>query len=125
MGLAQEAARIAGIDLTLSSDLAADLPHARALLYLTHSEGLGSGILLAMAHGVTVIASRIGGIPELLEDGVNGILVPNEAEAVAAALGRIDPAFGCAARRTVIERFTEDHMIDSTLAAYQKVLTRA
>jgi hypothetical protein len=124
-GLAQEAAKIAGMDLKLSSDLAADLPHARALVYLTHSEGLGSGILLAMAHGVTVIASRIGGIPELIEDGVNGILVPNEAQAVAAALRRIDPALGCAAHQTVIERFSEDRMIESTLAAYQKVFTRA
>jgi len=131
MALAQEAAKLAGVDLKLSSDLAADLPHARALVYLTHSEGLGSGILLAMAYGVTVIASRVGGIPELIEDGINGTLVPNEVQAVAAALRQIDrtgaagdTAIGRAARRTVIERFTEDRMIDSTIAAYQKVLAR-
>jgi hypothetical protein len=122
MALAQEAARIAGVDLRLSSDLNADLPHARALVYLTESEGLGSGILLGMAHGLTVIASHIGGIPELIQDGVNGILVPNEAQAVAAAFSRNDPALGCAARRTVIERFTEDRMIDATIAAYEKGL---
>lgn len=125
MALAQEAAKMAGIDLKLSSDLAADLPRARALVYLTHSEGLGSGVLLGMAHGVAVVASRVGGIPELIEDGVNGILVPNEAAAVAAAFRRITPAMGCAARATVQERFTEDHMIDATLAAYRKVVTCA
>jgi hypothetical protein len=122
VALAQEAARLAGIDIEVSSDLATDLPRARALVYLTCSEGLGSGILLAMAHGVTVIASRIGGIPESIEDGVNGILVPNDAAAIADALGRIDPSLGRAARVTVMERFTEDHMIQATLAAYGQVL---
>ena len=82
----------------MSSNLEADLPRARALVYLTHSEGLGSGILLGMAHGVTVIASGVGGIPELIEDGVNGILVANEPAAVAAALKRIDPAIWDAPR---------------------------
>jgi glycosyltransferase involved in cell wall biosynthesis len=121
MALARHAARLSGIPIETSADLEADLPHARALVYLTQSEGLGSGILLGMAHGVTVIASRVGGIPELIEDGRNGILVPNEPEAVAAALGRIDPALGCAARATVMERFTEQHMVEAALAAYNRV----
>ena len=59
----EDAGRLFAVKLDRSRDLAADLPHARALLYLTNSEGLGSGILLAMAHGVAVIASRVGGIP--------------------------------------------------------------
>jgi hypothetical protein len=122
MALAQDAAKLAGVDIEMSANLEADLPRARALVYLTRSEGLGSGILLGMAHGVTVIASRVGGIPELIEDGVNGILVANEPEAVAAAFQRIDPAIGHAARVTVMERFTEEHMIEATLNAYTRVL---
>jgi glycosyltransferase involved in cell wall biosynthesis len=125
MALASEAARLAGVDIEMSSDLEADLPRARALIYLTHSEGLGSGILLGMAYGVTVIASRVGGIPELIHDGVNGILVSNEPEAVAAAFSRIDPTVGQAARATVKERFTEERMVEATLAAYKQVLTNA
>ncbi len=122
MALAEEAARLAGVEVEVSSNLEADLPRARALVYLTHSEGLGSGILLGMAYGVTVIASRVGGIPELIDDGVNGILVANEPEDVAAALKHVDTALGCAARATVTERFTEGRMIEATLAAYRRVL---
>jgi hypothetical protein len=126
MALAEEGARLAGVEIVASANLEADLPRARALVYLTRSEGLGSAILLGMAYGVTVIASRVGGIPELIEDGVNGILVENEPEAVAAELRRIDPALGRslgrAARAAVQERFTEEHMIQATLSAYQRVL---
>jgi hypothetical protein len=121
--LAIDAARLAGVEIEMSSNLEADLTRARALVYLTHSEGLGSGILLGMAYGVTVIASRVGGIPELIDDGVNGILVPNEPETVSAAFSRIDPALGQAARATVMERFTEERMVEATLSAYQQVLT--
>jgi glycosyltransferase involved in cell wall biosynthesis len=122
MALAIAAAHAAGLPLQPSRDLTAELPHARAMLYLTYSEGLGSGILLAMAHGVPVIASRVGGIPELIEDGVHGILVPNDVEAIAAALQRISPAMGEAARLRAIREFTEEHMIENTVRAYQELL---
>jgi glycosyltransferase involved in cell wall biosynthesis len=123
--LAESAARLAGITLKRASNLEADMPTARALIYLSHSEGLGSGILLGMAHGLTVIASRVGGIPELIEDGANGILVANDEEAVKNAISRIDPRFGKAARETVLARFTVDHMVRSTIEAYRKALAHA
>ena len=122
LALAEEAAHLAGVTLTRSTDLEADLPHARALVYLSRSEGLGSGILLAMAHGVTVIASRVGGIPELITDGLNGILVPNDAASIAAAFPRLDRSLGHAARQTVLAKFTESHMVGATLGAYQQAL---
>jgi hypothetical protein len=125
MPIAERAARLANVHIEKSVDLERDLARARALVYLTHSEGLGSGILLAMAHGVTVIASNTGGIPELITDGVNGILVSNEPKAVAAAFRRIDPALGRAARASVIERFTESQMTAATLAAYTKAIGHA
>jgi hypothetical protein len=122
MALAQQAAVLAQVNLELSKDLAADLPRAGGFVYLSRSEGLGSGILLAMAHGVPVIASNVGGIPELIEDGVNGLLVQNEPESVAAAFSRLNRQLGYAARQTVVQRFTEDHMVRATLAAYERVL---
>ena len=121
MALAIESAKLAGVTARKSDNLERDLPGAKAMIYLTRSEGLGSGILLAMAHGVTVIASNVGGIPELIRDGENGILVQNEANAVAAALQRLDPRLGLAARTTVIAHFTEQRMVNDTIAAYGSV----
>jgi hypothetical protein len=111
-----------GVPLVRSKNLETDLPHAKAMIYISQSEGLGSGILLAMAHGVPVIASRVGGIPELIEDGVNGILVENDATAVADALKRLNPDLGIKARETVLSRFTVTHMVEATLSSYQKAL---
>jgi glycosyltransferase involved in cell wall biosynthesis len=119
MALAQAAAAQAGIPVKVSTDLTADLPQARALVYLSQSEGLGSGILLGMAFGVTVIASDTGGIPELIRHGENGVLVRNEVTAVAAALTSIDERLGRAARETVLRRFTTEHMVQATLEVYR------
>jgi glycosyltransferase involved in cell wall biosynthesis len=121
MALAEAAAARSGVKLKRSHNLEADLPRARALVYLSKSEGLGSGILLGMAHGVTVIASDTGGIPEMIENGVNGILVPNEEAAIAMALTRIESKLGEAARQTVQARFTESQMVIQTLAAYRRL----
>jgi hypothetical protein len=126
MALAQQAAALAGVPLLCSTDLTRDLPQARVLVYISQSEGLGSGILLAMAYGVTVVASRTGGIPEVIEDGVTGYLAPNEPSAIAAALGDAlkPPAAerGRAAREMVLRRFTIEHMVNATLESYQKTL---
>jgi glycosyltransferase involved in cell wall biosynthesis len=123
--LALEAARLANVTVELSEHLEADLPRARAMVYLTRWEGLGSGILLGMAHGITVIASNVGGVPELIRDGVNGILVSNDVEAVAGAFRRINPDLGRAARQTVIEGFTEERMVRKTIDAYRRVTSAA
>jgi glycosyltransferase involved in cell wall biosynthesis len=122
--LAVEAAKLAGVELELSRDL-----RRRAIcLYLTHSEGLGSGALLAMSAGAAVVASNVGGIPEVIRDRENGLLVPNEPVAIAAALRELrgDPTLvrrlGEAARRTVEERFTVDRMVSRTMEIYRQVL---
>jgi glycosyltransferase involved in cell wall biosynthesis len=127
--VAVEAARIAGVTLELSADLERDLRHAAVMVYVTHSEGLGSGVLLAMSAGVPVIASNVGGLPEMIHHGENGLLVNNVAEEIAAAIRELlaDPArarrIGMAGRHTVIERFTVEHMVRRTMEAYRQVLT--
>jgi glycosyltransferase involved in cell wall biosynthesis len=127
--LAVEAARLAGVTLLLSSNLEQDLRQAGMFVYISHSEGLGSGVLLAMSAGVPVVASRVGGLPEVIQHRENGLLVENTAPAIAEAMGQLlrDPArarqYGKAARQTVIARFTVDHMVRHTMEAYKSVLS--
>jgi glycosyltransferase involved in cell wall biosynthesis len=127
--LVAEAACMAGVAVQFSSDLERDLPGASLFLYFTHSEGLGSGALLAMSAGVPVIASNVGGLREIVRNGENGLLVENTPEAIAAAIRRVqaDPALasalGRAGRRTVADRFTVDLMVRRTMEFYRQVLT--
>jgi hypothetical protein len=127
--LALEAASLAGVSPHLSTDLEADLPGAGLLVYITHSEGLGSGILLAMSAGVPVVASKVGGIPEIVEDGRSGLLVGNAAQEIAAAILRLKEDHDFAAqlaahaRQSVEERFSVAAMVAGTIRAYERALS--
>jgi glycosyltransferase involved in cell wall biosynthesis len=72
--------------LKLVTDLERELSDAAMLVYVTNSEGLGSGALLAMSAGVPVIASNVGGLPEVIRHGENGLLVANDADAIRRAI---------------------------------------
>jgi glycosyltransferase involved in cell wall biosynthesis len=119
---------LAGVALKFSTDLERDLRRAAIFVYITHSEGLGSGALLAMGAGVPVVASRTGGLPEAIRHGENGMLVENDAASIAAAIhalmdgGDLAQRMGAAARRTVLEKFTVDHMVRRTMEVYSQVL---
>ena len=127
--LAREAARRAGVPLHLSYELESDLAGAGLFLYLTRSEGLGSAVLLAMAAGVPVIASRTGGLPEIIRHRENGWLAENDPELVAAAIRELltDRALArrlaARGRQTIAEKFSLEQMIDNTIQLYQQVLS--
>jgi glycosyltransferase involved in cell wall biosynthesis len=119
--------RAAGLEVEWSRDLEASLPHARVFVYATRAEGLGSAALLAMAHGVPVVASRVGGLPEVVEHEHNGLLVSNHPAEIRTAVERLlgDPDYaarlGTAGRRTVEQRFTTDRVAEATLEAYRQI----
>jgi len=84
------------------------LREAEIFVMPSRSEGLPMALLEAMAYGMAVIATAVGGIPELVEDDGDGVLVPAEdPAALVSALGRLlaDPALrrrlGQAARQRV------------------------
>jgi L-malate glycosyltransferase len=92
------------------------------------TEGLGTSLLDAMACGRPIVATRAGGIPEIVEDGVNGTLVPpRDAAALADAIVRAlkDEGWrrrmGEAGLARVRERFTVERMVEQTAAVYRRL----
>jgi len=128
LGLEKDGGLLARMGLRMVSRLEEEIRDAAVLVYVTNSEGLGSGAMLAMSAAVPVIASNIGGLPEVIRHGENGLLVENEEGAIAGAIRQLldhpeqARQIGAAARRTIIERFTVERMVASTLEAYRRVL---
>jgi hypothetical protein len=128
LGLEKDSGLLAHMGLKMVANLEDEIPNAGVLVYVTNSEGLGSGALLAMSAAVPVVASNVGGLGEVIRHGENGLLVENDEAAIAAAIRQLldhpeqARQIGAAARRTVIERFTVDRMVAGTLEAYRRVL---
>jgi glycosyltransferase involved in cell wall biosynthesis len=101
------------------------LSRASVFVLPSYAEGLPMSVLEAMAGGCPVVATHVGGIPNLVTDGVDGLLVPpGNPQALAAALRRIlrDPAFarqlGNAARQTIANRYTAERSIERLEQVY-------
>ena len=98
----------------------------------TRTEGVPQSLLQAFAAGTPVVATRIGGIPQVVEDGRTGLLVPPEdPRALAAALAAVlrDGAAAreraARARRLVEERFSHRASVGRLLALYDELLDGA
>lgn len=111
------------------NDIPAVLREIDILVHPARMEGLGIAILQAMSAGIPVIASEVGGIPEAVKDGVNGILIPPmDSVAIQNALIRLldDPALrlkmGAEGKRIVEEEFSVDCMVEGVLSVYRTLL---
>jgi glycosyltransferase involved in cell wall biosynthesis len=105
--------------------------YARAAVVACPSrrEGFGVACLEAMAHGRPVVATRVGGLRDLVVDGETGLVVPpRDPEALRLALERLlaDPSLrrrlGSAGRRRAKEGFSWDVVTEATVAAYRMAL---
>jgi glycosyltransferase involved in cell wall biosynthesis len=92
-------------------------------------EGLPLSMVLAMGAGLPVVASRVAGIPEVVNDRVSGLLVdPGNAEQLARALAALveDPSLrgqlGDEARKFVTPRFGVDGYVNSIVSLYDRLL---
>src|SRR6266853_3665448 len=95
------------------------------------TEGLGTSLLDGMACSRAIVATRAGGIPEVVDDGVTGLLVPpRDHAAMAQAIVRLlkddglRKRMGEAGLARVSGRFTVDRMVAETAAAYARVAGR-
>ena len=94
-------------------------------------EAFGLPLAEAMASGLPTVATRVGGMPELVVDGETGLLVPpDDAGALADALVRLleDPALasrlGAGGRARAVERFSWDAVAERALSLYQPLIDR-
>jgi glycosyltransferase involved in cell wall biosynthesis len=110
-------------------DVATVLADLDACIMSSHHEGLGSSAMEAMFAGLPLVATRVGGLPELVVDGQDGLLVPaRDPAALAAALVRLaeSPALrarmGRAARAKAQSSFSAERMVRAHEALYDDVL---
>jgi glycosyltransferase involved in cell wall biosynthesis len=96
------------------------------------TEGLGTSLLDAMACAKPIVATAVGGIPEVVVDGENGFLVPpRDAEAMAGAIVRLltddglRRRMGDAGLARVRNRFSAERMVQETLDVYERIAKRA
>jgi glycosyltransferase involved in cell wall biosynthesis len=108
----------------------ADLfPALDAFLLPSREEALGMALLEAMAAGLPVVASAVGGVPEVVVDGESGLLVPpGDEAALARAIARLADEdglarrLGAAARARILERHEVSLMAQRTRETYERAL---
>ena len=105
------------------------LAQSQIFILTSHYEGLPISILEAMRAGLPVIATKVNGIPEEVEHGKTGLLVPDkDVEELAKAISTLIESpelrqqMGKAGRQKFLDEFTIERMIDETRTVYEQVL---
>lgn len=110
-------------------DVARLLPAFDVFALSSRSEGLPLVVPEAMAAGLPVVSTAVGGLPTVVDDGVTGFLTPVDQAAFARALGRLldapalARAMGARAREVALARYSAERMTDDYLALYERART--
>jgi glycosyltransferase involved in cell wall biosynthesis len=98
-------------------------------IHVAKAETFPNTVLEAMACGVPVIASNVGGIPEQVDDGITGLLIPAQNAELMARSARLllkDPdlreKMGKAAIQKVKDHFTLEHQVQQYVKWYEEIL---
>ena len=112
-------------------DPAPALGRAHLFVLSSRSEALPRSALEAMRAGLPIVASAVGGLPEIVHNGINGVLIPrSHAEGLALAIremivdGRARATCGKASRAAYEARFRFELMLEKTAALYETVCER-
>jgi len=134
-----DAARLAVRDLSLAdavvfhgplppSEIRTRLSEADLYISPSLSEGISNAVLEAMAMALPVVSTNVGGMHELVRDGLDGRLIPSRdpiaiADAVEQLLANADQRteMGATARRRVVESFDLQRQIDRFVDAYERL----
>ena len=111
------------------SDIPDILAAGDVVVFPSHLEGLCTSAMDAMACSKPVVATDAGGLPEVVEGDVTGVVVPaKDPDALAAGIcrlladGELRRRMGEAGRRRVEERFTAERMAEGNIAVYEELL---
>jgi glycosyltransferase involved in cell wall biosynthesis len=122
-------------DIIILVGFRSDIPQLLAamdvVVLASHHEGLGTSLLDAMAMARPVVATAVGGIPEIVIEGETGRLVPpRDPVALADALlalvadAALRARLGAAGRKRLLERFSAEAMVERTESVYRALLAR-
>ncbi len=110
-------------------DLPAIYADLNALVISSQNEGTPVSLIEGMAAGVPVISTAVGGVPDVLQGGALGHLVPPDepdalAQAILTAVSNPDPGCIAAARQWVVEQYGIQRLLTDTCALYLELLTQ-
>ncbi len=111
------------------TDIASCLEAFTLFICSSRSEGVPNAMLEALAMGIPVVSTRVGGIESILNAGVNGILIPcNDREALASAIMELITdeekalRYGAAAQKRIASNFSLETMLERVQTMYEEVL---
>lgn len=132
----EQLAQVLGVTETVEfagqrSDILEQLQHSMLCVLPSRREGLPNALLEAMACGLPCVATRVAGSEDIIQQGVNGLLVEPEdetalAQALLTALSQPEllQIWGNAARTTVEKSYTLEHIIDLYIDIYVSICSK-